>query len=308
MSRWLTSIALFIAVVLSASAQTEIRWEKDLGAAQAAARQHQKYMLVYVYEPRHSACVEMDRSTFSDPKVVAAMNAFETVAVNGDASTNKAFCERYKVGLQSNEDKGVKMNFSAIPGYLFLDADGKEYFRAFGYYPPLLFIGLLQDAARVIELTNKVALNPGDARAQADLGHLYLGLERDELGKPLLEKAIKLDPENAAGARADAELDLLVLTIPDNPELAGRNLVAFQFNYPGTTRTLEIRYFLAVAQIAAGKLEQAEKILLDFSSIPAKLDAGTPTERDNPDYRNPWTVRADLLLKQLRALQAEPRK
>ncbi|MEN6642838.1 MAG: thioredoxin fold domain-containing protein [Armatimonadia bacterium] len=308
MSRWLTSFALFITVVVSASAQTEIRWQRDLATAQVAARQNQKYLLVYVYEPRHSACVEMDRSTFSDPKVVAAANAFETVAINGDAASSKAFCERYRVGVQSNEDKGVKMSFSAIPGYLFLDPDGKEYFRAFGYYPPLPFIGMLQNAAQIIDLSNKITLNPSDARAHADLGHLYLSLERDELGKPLLEKAVKLDPQNAAGARGDAELDLLIISIPDNPELAGRNLIAFQFNTPETTRMLEIRYFLAVAQIASGKLQQAEKILLDFSSIPAKLDAGTPTERDNPDYRNPWTVRADMLLKQLRELQAEPKK
>ena len=51
--------------------------------------------------------------------------------------------------------------------------------------------------------------------------------------------------------RADAELDLTLLTIPENPDLAFRQLVAYQFNNPESKRALEVRYYMAVAQIAA---------------------------------------------------------
>jgi len=315
--------------------------------ARAAAQKSRKFILAYIYRNGHEACAAMENNTFSKEAVVKALDAYEVVALNGEARQNRDFCDRYHVGTRYNE-KGDKYDgktaFAAIPAYLFLDANGTEYYRTYGFYAPDVFLHLLGQVAHLIEWQCALAAHPQDARMRADLGRLYLEMSRPDKGRPLLEDAVKLDPNNDTGARADAELDLVILSIPDDPVMALRNLVAYQFNRPETKRGLEIRYYMAVAQLAAGKEDQAEKILLDFAAIPPFLtdergykdlqygylvargdkevgfwlidDEGQVKEEVrkakedpdkcrftrkaiNPDYRNPWTEKADLLLKQL---------
>lgn len=271
----------------------DLVWHNNWETAQAAAQASGKYLLAYVYHPSHAACVEMDRSTFQDPQVITAINNFEFLAFNSTAAAARPFCEKYRVGVRSNVDKGLEMDFAAVPAYLFLDASGREYYRAFGYYPPPAFLSLLQQVTQMLHLTRQLDTQAANPRLLADLGHLYLEMERPELGRPPLEQAVKLDPENRAGALADAELDLTILSIPDDPLAAFSRLMRHRFTYPHTQRGLEVRYFMAVAQLAGGRVEAAERILMDFAAIP-------PSDDPQSDYRNPWTVRADLLLKQLR--------
>lgn len=271
----------------------ELDWHTRWEAAQAAAQTSGKFLLAYVYHPSHAACVEMDRSTFQDSRVIAAIKNFEFLALNSTTAAARSFGDKYRVGVRSNVDKGLEMDFAAVPAYLFLDASGREYFRSFGYYPPPAFLTLLQQVTQVINLTRQLDTQATNPRLLADLGHLYLEMERSELGRPLLEQAVKLDPENRTGALADAELDLTILSIPDDPLAAFSRLMRHHFTYPQSTRRLEIKYYMAVAQLAGERVEAAERILMDFAAIP-------PSDDPQSDYRNPWTVRADLLLKQLR--------
>lgn len=253
------------------ASNTDINWLNGWDAAQAAARASGKCILAYVYQTGHTACDEMERSTFPADDVTTEINHFQPLALNAKSGTCRDFCKRYGVGLQSNDDKGLKMDFAAIPAYLFLDCNGNEYYRAYGYYPRIQFVRLMQQVEALLKDLGEIQARPNDARLNTDLGHLYLDLERDDLARPYLQRAVKLDPENNAGARADAELDLTLLTIPDDPVRAFPRLVAYQFNNPESKRALEVRYYMAVAQIAAGRQDQAEKILLDFRTIPQYL-------------------------------------
>ncbi|MHB8997286.1 MAG: hypothetical protein ACYC63_18730 [Armatimonadota bacterium] len=296
----LSIITLALALTGAANAAEDLTWHRTWEEASRAAQKSRKYVLVYVHENGHPASVEMN-NTLQVDQVTEALAAFEVLALSGSSEANAAFCEKYRIGarrpkLWGAQETADRIDASATPAYLFLDASGREYYRTCGYYPPVPFIDMLGQAAQIIDWTNKLATSPNDARASADLGHLYLTLERSDLGKPLLEKAIKLDPQNATGARSDAELDLTILMIPDNPQLAFRQLVAYQFNNPETKRGLELRYYMAVAELANNHFEQAQRILMDFQSIPPNIVDNKPT---NPDYTNRWTVMADLLLKQL---------
>lgn len=343
------SAAAFIPGAVAAELQRHTTWH----AAQAAAQKSGKFIIAYIYQPGHTACVAMEEKTLREAKVVTALSAYEFLALNGDARQNRDFCDRYRVGTRWNaqETPGeARTAFAAIPGYLFLDHNGREYYRTYGFYAPDVFLQLLDQAGQLIQYQCELAQRPQDPLLHARLGRLYLELERPELAQPLLEAAVKLDAGNTTGARAEAELDLIILSIPDDPVMAFRNLVAYQFNRPETTRTLEIHYYMAVAQLAAGKGAQAEKILLDFASIPPFLpehhnlqgvsygymvqkkgqqvgfylvddlnqvkEAMRKDNQDpagcefirraiNPDYRNPWTEKADLLLGQLRELQGQ---
>lgn len=337
---------------LAADLQRHTTWH----GAQAAAQKSGKFILAYIYQPGHTACVAMEEKTLRDDRVISALAGYEFLALNGDARQSRDFCERYGVGTRWNPQEtpeDARTAFAAIPGYLFLDYNGREYYRTYGFYAPDVFLQLLDQAAHLIQYQCELAQRPQDPLLHARLGRLYLELERPGLAQPLLETAIKLDANNDAGARAEAELDLIILSIPDDPVMAFRNLVAYQFNRPETKRTLEIHYYMAVAQLAAGKQAQAEKILLDFASIPPFLPddhtlqgvsygymvqkgnqqvgfylvddldqvkqamrkdnqdpAGCQFIRRaiNPDYRNPWTEKADLLLGQLRELQGQQNK
>jgi thioredoxin-related protein len=347
----ITFIVVLCCSVVSAAGS--LSWRTSWSAVQGAARKSGKPIIAYIYENERPACVEMEKTTYSDAKVVAALKSFELLALNGDSQASRAFCEHYKVGTRffAREDQN-RDERSAVPAFLFLDADGREYYRTHGFYPPDAFVQVLGQVSKVIEYQCALAKQPDNARAAADLAHLYLLLTRPELALPLLKQAIQCDPNNDAGARADAELDQIIVSIPDDPELGFRNLIAYQFNRPETKRALEIKYYMAVAQLAAGKDALAEKILLDFASIPPFLPDDSPVQgaqygyqvekgdrivgfwdlddiaqvREkvralpedpdkckyvrrpmNPDYRNPWTAQADLLLKQLRAAQAAPK-
>jgi len=353
--RYLAAIILGAAVAACCSGATgaELHRHTSWAAAQAAAQQSGKFIFAYVYRNGHDACVAMEENTLHNDAVVQALQGYEMLSLNGDSRQSRDFCDRYRVGTRYNEqqekDEG-RTAFAAAPALLFLDGRGTEYHRTYGFYAPDVFLHILGQVAKLIEWQCALAQQPQDARLHANLGRLHMEMGRTEQARPLLKTAIELDPDNTAGARADAELDLIILSLPDDPVMALRHLVAYQYNRPDTGRMLEIHFYMAVAQLAAGKEDQAEKILLDFAAIPPYLNDdrglanpqyGTLVERDgkmvgfwplddegevkkkvreagedpgkcrlsrraiNPDYRNPWTEKADLLLKQLRDEQAK---
>jgi tetratricopeptide (TPR) repeat protein len=347
--RHVVAVLLVLCVGGANAPAAELRRHGSWTAAQTAARASGKFIFAYIYQNGHDACAAMENNTFSNSKVVEALQGYEVLSLNGDARQNRDWCEHYRVGTRYNAQQDKEKTegetaFAAVPALLFLDANGREYYRTYGFHAPDVFLQLLGQVAKLIDWQCALDQRPQDARLHADLGRLYLEMGRPKQGQPLLEAAVKLDQNNTAGARADAELDLIILSIPDDPVMALRNLVAYQFNRPETTRVLEVRYYMAVAQLAAGREAQAEKILLDFAGIPpfladdqglAGLQYGYLVERGdkqigfwslddegevkkkvreagedpgkcrftrkaiNPDYRNPWTEKADLLLKQL---------
>ncbi|MEI6502428.1 MAG: hypothetical protein WCP21_15560, partial [Armatimonadota bacterium] len=279
------SLSLVLIAGAALAADDTLEWGTTWQDAQTASRASGKCVLAYIYQPRQAACVEMDK-TFTSEAVVKTINQFVPLALNGSSSANRAFCAKYGVGVRSNADKGLDMDFAATPAYLFLDGTGKEYYRTFGFYPAALFVEMLDHVSRLVTDLNALAQRPTDAVLNADLGQQYLYLEHTDLGKPYLEKAVKLDPENTTGARADAELNLAIISIPENPDLAFRQLIAYQFNNPESKRGLELRYYMAVAELANEHRDKAKRILLDFQSIPPNAVNGKPT---NPDYTK-WTV------------------
>ena len=131
------------------------------------------------------------------------------------------------------------------------------------------------------------------ARAYARLGHICLELELYEEAKKHLERVLELDPSNKAGAKADAELDLTIISVPDAPAKAGRALESYLNDHPNSTRRTEVRYFLAVAQYIAGDHSRAIRILEQIAGM---------REPDSEQERR-WIEHAAVLLQQLRVQQ-----
>jgi hypothetical protein len=112
----------------------------------------------------------------------------------------------------------------------------------------------------------------------------------DEEGRRYAEMAVALDPTNAVGARERAHLDLAILTIKRDPQLAIERLLRWLEDYRGSKNRVEAQFYLATAYVAADQVEKAQAVLAPFE----RAKKGTP-EADSE-----WGARARALLKALR--------
>ncbi len=297
---WACSLAGLLALGSVGMAAEGVEWHRGWEQARTAARASGRCVFVYVYQHYRPTCVEMETKTFAQAEIIKALRAhFELMAVAANSTQQREFLDRYRLGMQEIDEGEYEVGVTACPAYVVLDATGREYIRFFGYYPPGQFREIIDYLAEIVRLSDHLADQPDDALACARLGHLHLALDRMQTGKPWLERAVALDADNRLGARQEAELDLAILSIPDEPQAAYGRLVAYRLAHPDSPRALEVLYYMAVAQVAAEHYQDAERILLDFQSIPPLLpDNKTP----NPLYRSKWCEQADVLLKQLRRL------
>lgn len=298
---WAGALLGLLAAGPVAVAEEALEWHRDWEQARKAALSSGRCVFVYVYQHYRPSCVEMETKTFAEDEVAKALRThFELMAVPANSSHQRDFLDKYHLGVQEIDEGDYEVGVTVSPAYVLLDATGREYIRFFGYYPPSQFREAIARLVEIARLSKRVAEHRDDAVACAQLGHLHLELDRPQTGKPWLERAVALDPDNARGARQEAELDLAILGIPDDPQAAYGRLVAYRLAHPESPRSLEVLYYMAVAQVAAERYADAERILLDFQAIPPLLpDNKTP----NPLYRSKWCEQADVLLKQLQQLQ-----
>lgn len=304
MCPWACLLTGLLALGSAGMAAEALDWHREWEKARVAARASGRCVFVYVYQHYRPSCVEMETKTFAQDEIINALRThFELMAVPANSTQQREFLDRYHLGMQEIDEGEYEVEVTACPAYVLLDATGREYIRFFGYYPPGQFRELIDNLVEVARLSKHLVDHPDDAVACARLGHLHLTLDRAQTGKPWLERAVTLDPDNRLGARQEAELDLAILSIPDEPQAAYGRLVAYRLAHPDSPRSLEVLYYMAVAQVAAEHYQDAERILLDFQSIPPLLpDNKTP----NPLYRSKWCEQADVLLKQLRRLDRGP--
>lgn len=292
---WAAAAALLMAALAcsAAHAADELKWYDRAEDAMAAAKQSGKPVFIYIYSDKLQACKAMRTSTLGNPQVVAVLKAFECCALDAELPANAAFVDKYTTAKSPDDRTRMLVNHA----HVFLDSQGRELYVGWGFVTYLDFLAILQQIPRVAELTDLVAREPDNPRANADLGHVLLQLELFGEGKMRLEKAVAGDPSNKVGAKEDASLDLIVLSIPDDPVRGYDRLVQFLKDYPKTGRELEARYFQAVALAAQGAILEAEK--KDAKGADAKYRealkvAATfevpPGHPMRPTYdKSPWT-------------------
>ncbi len=110
-----------------------IEWMEDYAAARARALREHKPLLVDFGASWCGACGELDRDTFSDPRVVSAARDFVPVRV--DLSPDKDTPEKRAV-LRSYNERG-------LPLVVLHGPDGAEVTRLKHFVPPDEFIALL---------------------------------------------------------------------------------------------------------------------------------------------------------------------
>lgn len=265
-----------------------IDWHPSYEMALQASKRNGRLAYVFVYLPRRAACAQMDQRTFRDPKVRTLLGEFECAAVDASTPAGGAFVERYKMQYIRDPQTGIKL--ATVPGHVFFRPDGTILHRQYGFIPAPGFVALLQRVKRLHELQVALRRNPRDAAIVSELSHLLLLLGHDEEGRRYAEMAIALDPDNAAGARERAHLDIAILTIKSNPELAIERLLRWLDEYGMSKNRVEAQFYLATAYVAADQTDKAMTVLAPFERA----------KKGTLEAESEWGARARALLKALK--------
>ena len=279
-------------------------WYENWEMASTKAKDSSKPIYVYVWEyPRmspddwarvnkHNACYQMNQSTLLNSQTKRLLRDYVLCALEVHLPPNRQFIHKHAPGLLPDADQ-EQAGFSAyrLPFHLFFDSSGKKVFQIYGYIPVQWFVQILEAVPLLIKGQDAENGQLEQARAYARLGHICLELELYEQAQKHLERVLELDPSNKTGARADAELDLTIISVPDAPAKACRALESYLSDHPNSTRCTEVRYFLAVAQYLAGDHSRAIQILEQIERI----------QEPASDEQRRWIDHAVVLLHQLQA-------
>ena len=174
---------------------TEIPWAKTYAEALAHARQDKKLVMVDVFTEWCVYCKDLEKETYPDPRVVKAAEPF--VGVKLDAE---------KPG--EGEDFAARFKIKSFPTILFLDPGAKDEdarieARVLGFLPPGSFSrkldAILATHREVPALEGRLAGHPDDLEALGKLVAIRAGREQDKAAAELLDRGLKVDPDNARG-------------------------------------------------------------------------------------------------------------
>lgn len=180
--------------VSGAAAGPAIRWAPSLTQALARARKANKLVMVDFYTDWCGWCKELDKNTYTNPKVGEITN-------------------RHYVAAKVNAEKGGtaaarKYQVDGFPTILFLTGTGEAVGRIVGYMPAEPFAERITQIAtahrELPALEARLKADPGDAEAAARLAATYAARGNTERASRLLATAEKLDPGNRSGALAAA--------------------------------------------------------------------------------------------------------
>ncbi len=119
-------VMIVAAVLLAAGicAYAAVDWAQDYKSALARAAREKKLVMVDLYADWCGPCRMLDKTTFSNADVQAAL-AKDFVAVKVNIESSK-----------ENRDLASKLKTAVIPHIVFFDSDGKQVSDLLGYYPP----------------------------------------------------------------------------------------------------------------------------------------------------------------------------
>ena len=132
--RFLSLLTLIVTIMLygacapSDSAAAKLRWEKYTEGLVRGKKENKK-ILVKFHAEWCTYCVAMERSTYSDPSVVAYINKY-FIPIEVDTDRNKGLAIRYRV--------------NSLPLSMFLKPSGEQILPVPGFVPPKMFIKFLK--------------------------------------------------------------------------------------------------------------------------------------------------------------------
>lgn len=166
-----------------------VAWSSSLSAALAQARAHHGLVLVDFYTDWCTYCKKLDRETYPDPRVRAALKgSFVPVKLNAE---------------REGAAEAEKFHVRGFPTLLFLNGSGSEETRISGFMPAAPFADALHQIAaahRALPLLEaRHQANPRDVDTAFRLLTIYAGQGRTAKAEGTLRSIAAADPSNRSG-------------------------------------------------------------------------------------------------------------
>jgi len=197
-------IALFF---ISSTAFSQIDFKKgSVSEVLAMAKAENKIVMIDVLTEWCKWCIELDNKVYAKKDVSDFANA-NLIS--------------YKIDAEKGEgvDFAKKYQIKGYPSILFLDGDGNEIDRIYGYVPAKDFLEMMQDYNKGINtfsyLKTEVEKNPSNIEASLKLADKYSMYSESDKAKELLNKIVEMDGSNAGGKTDDAKFRLILFTEKD---------------------------------------------------------------------------------------------
>ncbi len=198
------TVFLAALLVLSSSVFAQIDFKNgSVSEILAMGKEQKKIVMVDVMTEWCKWCVELDNKVYAKKEISDFANANQI---------------NYKIDAEKGEgiDFAKKYKIEGYPSILFLDGDGNEIDRVYGYVPAKDFLEMMTDYNKGINtfsfLKAEVEKNPSNIDASLKLADKYSMYGENEKAKVLLNKIIELDGSNAGGKTDDAKFRLVGFT------------------------------------------------------------------------------------------------
>jgi len=124
-------------LALGVCAYAAVDWAQDYKSALDRAGKEKKLVMVDLYADWCGPCKMLDRLTFSNADVQAALSkGFVAVRVNIE-------------GSKENRDLAIQLNTEAIPHIIFFDSNGKKLSEMVGFVPADQFRDELRNVIKI---------------------------------------------------------------------------------------------------------------------------------------------------------------
>lgn len=170
------------------------------------AKEQNKIIMVDVMTEWCKWCIELDNKVYAKSEVYDFANANQVnYKIDAEKGEGIAFAKRYKI--------------EGYPSILFIDSDGKEIDRIYGYVPVKDFKEMMVDYNKGVNtyaaLKKEVEKNQDNIEASLKLADKYSMYGETDKAKALLKNIIELDPDNSKGKTDDAKYRLILFSDKD---------------------------------------------------------------------------------------------
>jgi tetratricopeptide (TPR) repeat protein len=202
------SLIIFALLLIFGSSRAQINfYNGSLSEVMQKAKSENKVLMVDVLTEWCKWCVELDNKVYANPTVYEFANANQL---------------NYKIDAENGEgiDFAKKYKVMGYPTILFLDGNGNEIDRIFGYYPAKDFYEMMVDYNKGVNTFSSLKAilekDPNDIPANLKIADKYMSLGETKEAKEHLSKIIEIDPQNLSGKEDDAKFKLASLSDKEN--------------------------------------------------------------------------------------------
>jgi thioredoxin-like negative regulator of GroEL len=183
---------IFAAPAPAGEAFDGVQWITGTTKALKASGESGRPVLVDLWGVWCEPCKVMEKTTYRDPRILAAVEDFVSLKVDADADT--VFVERYDIEI--------------FPTTLFLDEEGREITRLTGLVEADPMLQSLKAVREGYSSYLDQVEKRGDPRALKEVGDFLLEVGNAEGAVPLLRKALKQSKGQEAAELEEIELVL----------------------------------------------------------------------------------------------------